>query len=199
MNYQVGYIIEKSFKAIGLGCMISPLAVIRNPEAIELGDDVRIDEYCIIDGGAGLKIGNHIHIASHATIYTGAGVQIGDYAMLSSFVLIESESDDFTGESLCGPAYPMKYKPGYISPGPVKLGRFVTIGARVTIMPGVTMAEGVAVGAHSFVRAPIETSWSIWAGSPAKFMRARARSMIELADRFEDEYRNGPREGRCEP
>lgn len=190
MNYCVNYIIEKSFKRIGLDCMISPLAVIRNPENIEIGDNVRIDEYCIIDGGAGLKIGSHAHISSSCTIYSGAGVEIGDFSTLASYVYLMSETDDYSGKSLVGPQFPrQRYKHGYISPGPLMIGNYVNIGTRSTIMPGVTLAEGVAIGAHSLVKTPTKEEWTIHCGVPAKYLKQRSRDMIGISENFLDWYR----------
>jgi len=194
MNHRVGYLIEAGFKSIGRGVIISPLALIRSPEAIEIGDDVRIDEYCIIEGGAGLRIGSHVHIASRTTIYSGAGVELGDFSTLSSNVLLMSESDDYSGGSLIGPQFKRRlYKPGYISPGLLVIGKFSSIGARSTIMPGVQIAEGVAVGAHSLVFKSIIESWTIHAGVPARYLKPRSRDMIEISEQFLDWYRNGDR------
>ena len=191
MNYCVNYIIEKSFKRIGLGCMISPLAIIRNPENIEIGDNVRIDEYCIIDGGAGLKIGGHSYIANSCTIYSGAGIEIGDFSTLASYVYLMSETDDYSGKSLTGPQFPKKrYKRGYISPGPLVLEKFVSIGTRSTIMPGVTLAEGTAIGAHSLVKKSITKDWSIYCGAPAKYLKPRSRDMVCISEDYLDWYRN---------
>lgn len=193
MNHAVTWIIEKGFKAIGKGCMISPLAVIRNPEAIEIGDNCRIDEWSLIDGGAGLKIGNHCHVSNHCSIFTGAGIELQDFVNMAPYALILSESDDFGGGSMVGPQIDRRFKPGYRSPGPIVLGRHVTVGARTTIMPGASIAAGVAIGAHSLVRKPIDKQWTVWAGVPAKFMKPRRREMDELSEHFLDWFRNGER------
>lgn len=198
MNHRVGYLIEAGFKSIGRGVIISPLAVIRSPEKIEIGDNVRIDEFCFIDGGAGLKIGSHVHIASRTTIYSGAGVELGDFSTLSSYVLLQSESDDYSGESLIGPQFNRRrFKPGYISPGPIVIGKFAAIGARSTIMPGVRLDEGVAVGAHSLVLKSIDDPWTINVGVPARYLKPRSRKMIEISNNYLDWYRNGERNAKA--
>jgi acetyltransferase-like isoleucine patch superfamily enzyme len=193
MNYMVGHIIEAPFKRIGLYCTIAPSTIIRNAEAIEIGDNVRIDEFCIIDGGAGLKIGSHVHISARSTIYSGAGVEIGEFADLSMGCLVLSESDDFSGKSMIGPQFPRRFKPGYCSPGPIRIGKFAAIGANSTIMPGVQIPEGVAVGAHSLVRHSIMEAWTIWAGVPARKLKQRSQEIVDISELYLDWFRNGDR------
>lgn len=190
MNYAVQYIIESSFGRIGLDCMISPLAVIRNPENIQMGDNVRIDEYAIVDGGAGLRIGSHTHISTRCTIYSGAGVEIGDFSTLAPYVYVMSETDDYSGRSLVGPQFKASlFKHGYIS-RPVVLKNYVNIGTRSTIFPGVTLAEGTAIGAHSLVKKSITKDWSIYCGAPAKYLKPRSRDMVCISEDYLDWYRN---------
>lgn len=198
MNHRIGYLRECHFRSIGRGVTISPLAFIEGTENIEIGDDVRIDEFCIIDGGKSLKIGSHIHIASHSTIYSGAGVELGDFSGLSSYVLLLSESDDYSGGSMVGTQFPRKrFKPGYVSPGPLVIGRYAAIGARSTVLPAASIAEGVAIGAHSLVRKPIREEWTIHAGVPARYIKPRRRDMIEISEQFMDWYRNGTRDSKA--
>jgi acetyltransferase-like isoleucine patch superfamily enzyme len=175
-----------NFRKIGENVRISPFARFYSPETIEIGDNVRIDDFCILSGGVGLKIGSHIHISCHCAIIGNAGITIEDFSQVSSRVTILSGSDDFTGESLLGPCIPRKFKLKLVE-SPIVVKRHVIIGAGCTILPGVTIGEGVAVGAHSLVKYDLEP-WFIYYGNPAKKGRERSRDMLILEKQFLKEY-----------
>ena len=46
-------------------------------------------------------------------------------------------------------------------------------------MPGANLSEGTSIGANSLVLNPTE-SWSIYAGSPAKKIKNRKKSLLKL-------------------
>jgi len=97
-----------------------------------------------------------------------------------------SESDDFSGESLISPCIPMKYKPGY-KKGKITMERHCTLGAKCTILPGVTMREGSIAGAHSLIVKDCDP-WGLYVGVPARRIRERSQKMVELGKGFLDEY-----------
>ena len=52
------------FKSVGKNVLISDKSTIYNAKNIEIGDNVRIDDFCVISAGeGGIKIGNNVHIA----------------------------------------------------------------------------------------------------------------------------------------
>lgn len=55
--------------------------------------------------------------------------------------------------------------------GPVKIGRGAALGARCTVLPGVTIGAGATVGAMSLVNRDIPAG-EFWAGVPARKVRA---------------------------
>ena len=171
---------------VGKGCKISDLASFYNPDMIEIGDNVRIDDFCVLSGGSGLKIGSHIHIACYASFFAGSGIEIADFCQIAAYCLLLSESDDFSGRSLIGPQVPMKYKPEYKKGVPIILERHVTLGAKCTVLPGVTLREGAIVGAHSLVSKNCD-EWSLYAGVPARWVKGRYREMLDLEKQFLDE------------
>lgn len=65
----------------------------------------------------------------------------------------------------------------------VKLCRHVIIGAGSIILPGVTLEEGVAVGALSLVKKDCQ-AFGIYMGSPAIRMAERKRDLLELEKQF---------------
>lgn len=60
----------------------------------------------------------------------------------------------------------------------VKIGRHVIVGAGSVILPGSTLAEGVAVGALSLVSKDVP-AWTIVAGQPARPLRARSKDLLQ--------------------
>ena len=97
-------------KAYGSDALISRHARIYSPGAIIIGDHVRIDDFCVISGGAGIEMGSYIHIAAFTALYGSAGIVLGDFSGLSARVTLHSESDDYSGRTLTNPMTPERYR-----------------------------------------------------------------------------------------
>jgi acetyltransferase-like isoleucine patch superfamily enzyme len=174
------------FKSVGRRSVISDFARIYKPEEISIGDNVRIDDFCMLSGGAGITIGSHIHISCGVYMFGGAGIIIEDFVNVSTRCTIFSQSDDFYGHSMVGPQVPIKFKPD-LNSGLVRLGRHVLLGAGVTVFPGVTVAEGCSVGAHSVVTQNT-SPWGIYAGTPARRIGVRSFNIVSLEKQFLSEW-----------
>lgn len=172
------------FRAIGKDVLISRKTSIYNPGMISFGNNVRVDDFCILAGGGGIELGNFVHVACYCALFGSCGIVMEDFSGLSARVLLYSQSDDYSGYSLTNPTVPDHYKPG-IKKGKVVLGRHVIVGANSTILPGITLAEGAAVGAHSLVTKNCE-AWWIYFGTPAKKLRRRSMKLLELEREFLD-------------
>ena len=167
--------------------MINPRAVIYNEENLTIGDNVRIDDFCILSCGAGLIIGSNVHIAAYTIIVaSSAKVIIEDHVGISAHCAFYSGSDDYNGGGMLAwnPAVPDKFK--NVTKGDIIIGRHTLIGHSVTVMPGVKMGEGVAIGARSFVSKDCDP-WSIYAGIPAKKIKDRKRDLLELEKQWQKE------------
>ena len=169
-------------RACGTNVKISRLARIYSASVIEIGSDVRIDDFCILSGGSGIRLGNFIHIAAYSALYGAAGIEMMDFSGVSSRVTIYSESDDYSGRSLTNPTVPREFRKG-LERGAVRLEKHALIGAGSTLLPGVTVGEGAAVGAHSLVTKSCEP-WTISFGSPARRVGVRDRALLELEAAF---------------
>ena len=166
------------FKSVGRNVSVSRNATIYNAENIVLGSNVRIDDFCVLSGGnKGIKIGSYIHISCHCCFFGQGGIELEDFATVSSRCAIYSISDDFLGYAISNPTVPIEFRK--IKEGKVTLKRHVLIGTGSTILPGVTINEGVSVGAMSLVTKDLE-EWSIYVGSPAKFLSRRRREILEM-------------------
>lgn len=170
------------FKGVGENVLVSRYARIYGASKIKLGNHVRIDDFCILSGGAGITMGNYIHLAPSVYLYGEGGIILEDFVGISSRTALYSATDDYFGLSLIGPLIPMEFKPNY-KVGEIVLRKHVLIGTGTTILPGVDIGEGTAIGAHSLVTRSCE-SWGICTGVPAKRVTARRKKIIELEQRF---------------
>lgn len=166
---------------VGKNVTISPRAVIYGGENLVIGDNVRIDDFCVLSCGGGLTIGNYIHIACYTALYAGHGMEIGDFTGISAHCAFYTASDDYSGETMNNPMIPEKYK--RVTVGKLTIGRHCLIGHNVTIMPGLSIGDGVSIGAKSFVNRDCNP-WTIYAGIPAKNIMGRRQGCLKLEQEF---------------
>ncbi len=76
-----------------------------------------------------------------------------------------------TEHSFDDPDVPIRNQP--IPFKPVKIGCNIWIGARVTILAGITIADRTVIGAGSVVTKSISEPDTIVAGVPARFIKGR--------------------------
>ena len=175
---------KMGFKYIGNNVKISDKASIYNCEQIEISDNSRIDDFCVISGK--IKIGRNVHIAPFCLVAGGEkGITLEDFSGLAYQVQVFTQSDDYSGKTLTNPTIPDKYKNEFKSK--VIIGKHSIVGTASLIMPGVILAEGTSVGAMSLIRKNTE-SWSIYLGNPAKKIKSRKQNLLELEKQYlEDE------------
>jgi galactoside O-acetyltransferase len=174
------------FASIGDNVMISDRASFYNCANISLGNNCRIDDFCVLSAGkGGIKIGNHIHIAVYTSLIGAGTITLSDFCNLSSRVAIYSSSDDYSGATMTNPTVPSAYT-GVIH-ADVYLGKHVIIGSGSVVLPGVTLEEGVAVGALSLVTKNCK-AFGIYAGNPAKLVKERKRDLLKLERQLQLAY-----------
>lgn len=168
------------FKSLGNNVLISDKASIYNADQIEIGDNSRIDDFCVIAGK--VSIGRNVHIAIFCNIAGGSeGVQLDDFAGLAYGCHVFSQSDDYTGRTLTNPTVPTIYK-NEIKKA-VHIGRHCIVGTNSLIFPGVFLKDGCAVGAMSVVTKSTE-EWSVYSGIPAKKIKDRKRDLLVLEQAY---------------
>jgi acetyltransferase-like isoleucine patch superfamily enzyme len=173
---------QLGFKYIGNNVKVSTLASIYGKENIEIDDNSRIDDFCVISAGTGgVKIGKFVHIACFSLIIGKAKIEFEDFSGLSSRVSIYSSSDDYSGNFLTNPTVPAEYT--NVMSSSVFIGKHVIIGTNSTVLPGVSIFEGAAIGAHSLVNKNI-ASHKIAFGIPAKETGDRNIEVYKLGDRL---------------
>lgn len=173
-------LIKIGFKKIGKNVFLSRKASIYGPENMEIGNNVRIDDFCILSGK--IKLGSYIHIAAYSALFGGEeGIIMEDFTTLSSRVCVYAVSDDYSGESLTNPMIPKEYK--NLNTGKVILRKYVIIGSGSVILPSVEIKEGTAVGALSLVNKSLD-EWSVYAGIPVRKINERSKKILDLEKEF---------------
>lgn len=174
------YLVNLGFKRLGNNVKISDKASIYNPELIEIGDNSRIDDFCVISGQ--VSLGRNVHIAVFCNIAGGEkGITIDDFSGLAYGCHVFTQSDDYSGRTLTNPTVPDKYKQE--TKAPVSIKRHSIVGSCSIVLPGITLEEGTSVGAMSMITKSTEP-WSIYFGIPAKRLKARKRDILKLEQDF---------------
>ena len=182
---QVSFYSEEELYSIGLksfgkNVKISHKSSFYSPDKIEIGNNVRIDDFCVLSGK--IRIGDHVHINAFCVFSSGnGGIILNDFCNISSRVAIYAVSDDYSGEWMTSPLLPSDYT--NITSGEVVLERHCIIGTGSTVLPGCRLGIGCAVGAMSLVRKSLP-EWGIYAGIPARLLRKRSRKIIDLEKAF---------------
>lgn len=150
-------------------------AKIIGKEKLSIDHYSQIDDFVFFNVGQGSIIGKFVHISSFCSIIGGGKFYMEDFSGLSAGCRIITGSDDFLGGGLTNPTVPAKYTNVKISF--VKICKHAILGTNVTVLPGVTIGEGAAVGAGCIVRKNLEP-WTIYAGHDCKPVRTRKKEKI---------------------
>lgn len=163
-------------KSVGRNVKISDKASIYNAEQINIGDNSRIDDFCVISGN--VTIGRNVHITPQCLVAGGEpGIVIDDFVALAYGVKVFSQSDDYSGKTLTNSTIPVQFKEELKKS--VHIGKHSIIGAGSIIMPGAILSEGTSVGAMSLIKNSTEP-WSIYVGNPARKIKDRKKDLLLL-------------------
>jgi len=159
---------------------VSDKASIYNPETIELGDNSRIDDFCVVSGK--VSIGKYCHITPMCLVAGGSpGITLSDFCTLAYGVKIFAQSDDYSGSTMVNSLVPTRFKNEYLAE--VQLEKQVIIGAGSIIFPGVIIREGCSIGAMTLVNKSTQP-WGIYAGNPARRIKDRKQDLLKLESQF---------------
>jgi acetyltransferase-like isoleucine patch superfamily enzyme len=172
-----------NFNSLGDNVKVSRDCRIYDSEKINIGSNVRIDDFCIISGN--VTIGSFTHVTPMCLLAGGSpGIVLEDYVTLAYGVKIFAQSDDYSGETMTNSLIPKKFKKETFSP--VVVRTLSILGTNSVVMPGVEIGEGVAVGASSLVIDSLQ-AWGIYVGSPARLLKPRSRNMLGLVNKHKEE------------
>ena len=174
----------------GRGVVFGQHVVLRHPGKIRIGDNVVIDDNCLLDAkgddNAGIAIGSGVfigrntilsckngdivvgdraNIGFNCEVFSASRVTLGPDALLAAYCYIVGGDHDFSDTS----------KPvlaqGRHSAG-VSIGAGVWMGAGAKVLDGVTVGAHAIIGAQAVVREPVPEQ-AIAVGIPAKVIGRR--------------------------
>jgi len=181
---------RRLFGRAGRGLILGRNVVIRHPHRIAIGDNVTIDDNCLLDGrgddeagivigddvivnrncmvqakGGRIDIGRRTNIGSNCVIVSTCGVHIGEAALFAGgcYVSAGAYRVDGTGAVMDLPVY---------SKGPVNVGAGSWIGTCAVVLDGTSIGDGAVIGAGAVVNRDVPAG-AIAAGVPARVLRMR--------------------------
>ena len=180
------------FRKIGKGVVFGTGTVIRNPKGVTIGDSVIIDDGCVLDakGGGEIELGSRVFLSRNVILACKGGrirlgsevslgpstivhslqdspVRVGDYCVVAPYCYIIGGADYRTEQT----DVPMAIQ-GLEEGQGITIGRDVWLGARVTVLDGANIGDGVVAGAQALVRGEIPPL-AVCAGTPAVVKRFR--------------------------
>ena len=178
--YSQDFLNKMNFLSLGKNVKISDKASFYNCEKICIGENSRIDDFCVLSGK--IRIGRNVHITPQCLIAGGEkGIVLEDFTTIAYGCKIFTQSDDYSGQSMTNSTIPTAYKNEYKEKVVIK--KYSIIGAGVIIFPGIILGVGTAVGAGSIVLNSTQ-SWSIYTGIPAKKLKDRSQALVLLAEKY---------------
>jgi acetyltransferase-like isoleucine patch superfamily enzyme len=178
-------LLDMGFSRLGKNVSLSRFCFIGDVSRIRFGNNIRIDDYTSLSVSEKgfLELGDNIHIGAGSYLGCAGGITMESYSGLSQGVRIYSASDDFSGEFLTNPTIPDEFR--NVRFKPVVIRKHAIIGSGCVILPGVEVGYGVAVGALSLVNRSL-SEWSIYSGSPARFVKNRSKLLLDQESAFEN-------------
>lgn len=119
-----------------------------------------------------LSLGDHVHIGPGAMIDATGGVEIGDGTVIAPEVWIYSRTHNFSDSVQALPF------DNVMLCKRVEIGRYVWIGARVIVLPGVKIGDGAVIGAGAVVSKDVPDC-AVAVGNPARIVKYRDRARFD--------------------
>lgn len=178
------------FEEIGRGVVFGRNVVLRHPHKIKLGNNVLIDDDCVLDakGCAGpdfvigdnvilsrgcllsakygpISIGDNTNFGANCLVYAAKEVTIGRDTLLAAQCYVGGAMYQFDDPNV-PPIQQGAYANG------VSIGNGCWLGAGVKVIDGVTVGDGVILGTGAVVNKDIP-ALSVAVGVPAKVIKTR--------------------------
>lgn len=149
-----------------------------NPEYVYSGDNVIIDDFCLVNAKeeSPITIGSWVHIASFTSI-TGGPVKIGNFVSIASGTRILGGTEGYQNGVLVNPTIPDKYRD--VNRDGCIFEDFCFVGVNCVVFPGVTLGEGAIVNAGSIIRESLEP-WGVYFmknGRMVKWIKSRDKEL----------------------
>jgi acetyltransferase-like isoleucine patch superfamily enzyme len=163
---------------------------LRHPRKIRLGDDVAVDDGCVLDAkgtaNEGIRIGRRVflgrntilackdgdivlddgvNISYQCAVFSASSVRIGADTLLAAFCYVVGGGHEFRRTDV-----PV-IRQGRPSKG-IDVGPGCWLGAGAVILDGVSVGHDAVIGAHAVVTDDVP-AFAIAAGAPARVVRDR--------------------------
>jgi acetyltransferase-like isoleucine patch superfamily enzyme len=177
--------------ACGRGVVFGQHVVLRHPAKIRIGDNVVIDDNCLLDAkgdanagitiGSGvfvgrntilsckngdIELGDRANIGFNCEVFSASRVVLGPDALLAAYCYVVGGDHDFSDTSKAVLAQ------GRTSAG-VEIGAGAWMGAGAKVLDGVSVGAHAIIGAQAVVKDPVP-EYAIAVGIPAKVIGRRA-------------------------
>jgi putative colanic acid biosynthesis acetyltransferase WcaF len=134
----------------------------------------------------GAQIGQHVHIHGNVKIWAPWNLCVGDFVGIGDAVnlycmdkiLIGDYAVISQGAHLCAGGHDFNRANFQLITAPILIGARAWICADAFVGMGVTIPEGVVLGARAMVGKSIVESWTVWGGVPAKKIGTRDRQQV---------------------
>ena len=159
----------------GKNFTLGEYVIIKNPELVETGDNVRISDFCRISSAC--EIGSDCEIATGTYISGGDGkfkFKMGCYSSLAAGVRIWLSSNDYVNELITHSVPDVKEIQGNVT-----MEKYTGIGTNSVVMPNNHIPEGVSIGALSFVPSNYKFEpWTVYAGRPIRPIKKQNKENV---------------------
>ena len=146
-----------------------------------LKSTITVGKNCLIQGylvtetdGSEILIGNNVFIGGGTLIDCASSITIQDDVLISyQCILVDSDNHSLRysiRKNDLADWRKGKFDWSTTKSVPIKISKGAWVGARAIILKGVTIGEGVVVGAGSVVTKDVP-SWTVVAGNPARVIR----------------------------
>ena len=156
-TFQYRYLI----RCVGQKTIVGKGTEIFNFSNVKIGSHCLIQDHVYIRAGLNgrVSVGEFCAINSFAKLFGHGGIEIGDYSQIGPGALITTTIHDYKK------AMEADFQP-------VKIGKWVWVGACSTILAGITIGDKSVIGAGSIVTKDIPSD-SVAVGNPAKIIKKR--------------------------
>jgi acetyltransferase-like isoleucine patch superfamily enzyme len=173
--------------ACGRGVVFGQHVTLRHPHRIRIGDDVVVDDHCLLDakgeGHEGITIGSGVfigrntilscksgditigegaNIGFNCEIFSASRVRVGSDTLIAAYAYLVGGDHDFTDHAQAV-LHQQRRSAG------IDVGVGVWLGAGATILDGVTIGDRAIVGASAVVRESVPAGATA-VGIPARLI-----------------------------
>lgn len=163
---------------------------LRHPRKIRIGDEVAVDDNCVLDakgtGNDGIRIGRRVflgrntviackdgdivleegvNVSYHCAVFSASSVRIGADTLLAAYCYVVGGGHEY------GRTDVPVVRQGRPSKG-IEVGRGAWLGAGAVILDGVSVGHDAVIGANAVVTDDVP-AFAVAAGSPARVIRDR--------------------------